>query len=97
MEPLENIYTIKHNIYNNINYSVSIPPAHLFDDSIRGWYTHLWLNTPLRSIVEACPLEYRFTHWGRDKMEAISQTTSSSAFSWMKMFEFRSNFQGSVL
>ena len=29
------------------------------------------------------------THWGRDKMDAISQTTFPSAFSWMKMFEFR--------
>ena len=29
------------------------------------------------------------THWGRDKMGAISQTTFSYAFSWMKMFEFR--------
>ena len=29
------------------------------------------------------------THWGPDKMAAISQTTFSSAFSWMKMFEFR--------
>ena len=28
------------------------------------------------------------THWGRDKMDAISQTTFSSAFSWMKIFEF---------
>ena len=24
------------------------------------------------------------THWGRDKIDAISQTTFSSAFSWMK-------------
>ena len=32
------------------------------------------------------------THWGRDKMNAISQTTFSSAFSWMKMFEFRLKF-----
>ena len=29
------------------------------------------------------------THWGRDKMDVISQTTFSSTFSWMKMFEFR--------
>ena len=29
------------------------------------------------------------THWGRNKMDAISQTTFSSAFPWMKMFEFR--------
>ena len=28
------------------------------------------------------------SHWGRDKMDAISQTTSSSAFSWTKIFEF---------
>ena len=28
------------------------------------------------------------THWGRDKMAAISQTTFSSAFSWMQTFEF---------
>ena len=30
------------------------------------------------------------TPWGRDKMDAISQTTFSKAFSWMKMFEYRS-------
>ena len=36
------------------------------------------------------------THWGRDKMDAISQTTSSIAFSWMKMFEFRLKFQWSL-
>ena len=27
------------------------------------------------------------THWGRDKIAAISQTTVSNAFSWMKMCE----------
>ena len=31
-------------------------------------------------------------HWGRDKMDAISQTIFSSAFSWMKMFELRLKF-----
>ena len=35
------------------------------------------------------------THWGRDKMNAISQTTFSSAFSWMKIFEFRLKFHWS--
>ena len=29
------------------------------------------------------------THWGRDKMDAISQTTYSSAFYWTKMYELR--------
>ena len=28
------------------------------------------------------------THWGRDKMAAIFQTTFWKAFSWMKMYEF---------
>ena len=27
------------------------------------------------------------THWGQDKMAAISQTTFSNAFSWMKLFK----------
>ena len=36
------------------------------------------------------------THWGRDKMAAIFQTTSSNAFSWMKMYEFRLKFHWSL-
>ena len=35
------------------------------------------------------------THWGRDKMAAVSQTTLSNAFSWMKMSEFRLRFHWS--
>ena len=32
---------------------------------------------------------FHLTHWGRDKMAAISQTTVSNAFSWMKIHQFR--------
>ena len=32
------------------------------------------------------------THWGRDKMAAIFQTTFSTAFSWMKMLKSRLKF-----
>ena len=32
------------------------------------------------------------THWGRDKMGTISQTTFSHTFPWMKMYEFRLRF-----
>ena len=32
------------------------------------------------------------THWNRDKMDAIFQTTFSNAFSWMKMYKFRLRF-----
>ena len=35
------------------------------------------------------------THWGRGKMTAIFQRTSSNAFSWMKVYEFRSRFHWS--
>ena len=37
-------------------------------------------------------LSYTLTHWGRDKMNAISQTTYSNAFSSRKIFELRLNF-----
>ena len=36
------------------------------------------------------------THWGQDKMAAISQMTLSNAFSWMKMLEFRLRFHWSL-
>ena len=36
------------------------------------------------------------THWGRYKMAAILQTTFSNAFSWMKMYELRLKFHGSL-
>ena len=35
------------------------------------------------------------THWGRNKMAAIFQTTFSSTFSLMKMYEFRLRFHWS--
>ena len=34
-------------------------------------------------------ISVKLTHWGRDKMPAIFQTTFSNAFSWMKICEFR--------
>ena len=36
------------------------------------------------------------THWGREKMAAVSQTTLSKAFSWMKILEFRFKFHWSL-
>ena len=32
------------------------------------------------------------THWGRDEIDEILQTTFSNAFSWMKMYWFRLRF-----
>ena len=44
-----------------------------------------------RLSVSACltdHLKIVLTHWGQDKMTAISQRTFSNEFSWMKTFEF---------
>ena len=49
-----------------------------------------------RRIWKHAHLVSPLTHWGRDKMAAISHTTFSSAFSWMKMCEFRVNFLWSL-
>ena len=38
----------------------------------------------------------KLTHWGREKMDATSQTTFSSAFSWMKMYELQIRFHSSL-
>ena len=37
------------------------------------------------------------SHWDRDKMAAIFQTTFSSAFFWKKMYKFRLRFHWSLL
>ena len=38
----------------------------------------------------------QLTHWGRDKMDAIFQTTFSNGYSWMKIYEFRMKFHWSL-
>ena len=38
----------------------------------------------------------QLTHRGRHKMVAISQTTFSNGFSWMKMYEIRLTFHSSL-
>ena len=48
---------------------------------------HLYQNMYYLSLL---------THWGRDKMDAIFQTTFSNAFSCMKMYEFRWRFHWSL-
>ena len=46
----------------------------------------------VQSYISVCYL----THWGRDEMNNISQTTFSNVFSSMKMFEFRLKFHWSL-
>ena len=42
------------------------------------------------------PQIHYLTHWSRDKMAAIFQTTYLKAFSWMKMYEFWLKFHWSL-
>ena len=56
-------------------------------------------NGPVMHSIHVLLLSVRqnwLTHWGRDKIDAISQTTFSNAFSWMKMHEFRLRFHWSL-
>ena len=53
---------------------------------------HIWQVPPQLG----CGYTWHFdglTHWGRDKMAAIFQTTFSNRFSWMKMYELWLKFQ----
>ena len=58
--------------------------------NVTGYRSLLMKSTKMGLVVVA------LTHWGRDKMDAFSQTIFSSAFSWMKMFEFRLKFHWSL-
>ena len=44
------------------------------------------------NLFRLCWIHMVLTHWGRDEMDNISQTTFSNVFSSMKMFEFRLKF-----
>ena len=46
----------------------------------------------MKSVSRFCNFLYLKIHWSRGKIVAISQTTFSNAFSWMKMYEFRLRF-----
>ena len=48
------------------------------------------------SVVKRLHKFPMLTHWGLDNIEAVSQTTFSKAFSWMKMIEFRLRFHWSL-
>ena len=54
------------------------------------------LKIILSKLLLQLPGLNELTHWSRHKMAAISQTTLSSAFSWMKMYKFWLRFHWSL-
>ena len=77
---------------------VFCPSMHAIHDTcMSGSFTVIMF--PLHSTSQeicTCLLCCVLTHWGWVKMAAISQTTVSSAFSWMKTFEFQIKFHWSL-
>ena len=66
--------------------------AHLTHAAYPGLVTSTF-DTLLCCVYQViCPthhIHWVLTHWDRDKMDAISQTTFSSAFYWMEMYELQ--------
>ena len=58
-------------------------------ENVVGWLLLGLLSRHVEVVI-------KLTHWGRDKMAAVSQTTLSNAFSWIKILEFRLKFHWSL-
>ena len=66
---------------------------------MRFIYPNYWRTSRLHychHTGEVILKDIQLTHWGRDKMDVISQTTFSNAFSWMKMYYFQLKFHWSL-
>ena len=64
--------------------------AKIFSQNIPGYFIITVAILPRCQLNN--PIGHCLTHWGRDEMAAVSQTTLSNAFSWMEMLEFRLRF-----
>ena len=71
-------------------------PEPMFTSHQWGWFCGISLRVISHLEPKLLFCVVSLTHWGRDKMAAISQTTLSIAFSWMKILEFRLNFHWSL-
>ena len=58
-------------------------------DSCRAWLE--WLKiSGIRRVWSSLEIQVALTHWGQDKIAAISQTVSSDTISYMKLLYFDS-------
>ena len=72
--------------HNQINCKYS--PAKLSKSGCFHYHASCWCWYCLHLCLSRSERK-RLTHWGWDKMDAISQTTFAKAFSSMKIYEFR--------
>ena len=82
MLPFDDVIMIS---WHNVTILMYVVSAHIFHNS-----------NLMQNHLAPGGITVQLTCWGRDKMDAISQTTFSSAFSWMKMFEFQSRYHWSL-
>ena len=73
----------------------------LFSKPMRASSLYIYASPGLEEVMVACPWCMWFvvtnvTHWGRDKMAAISQTIFWYALPWMKSFVFWLKFHWSL-
>ena len=59
-------------------------------------WVYSWAPDTLVHSVARWSASMLLTHWGRDEIDAILQTTVSNAFSLMKMYQFRLKFHWSL-
>ena len=67
------------------------PFKHSKMDALMGWFhtSSVYVGNVVYTWFQ--PSSF-LTHWLRHKIDIISQTTFSNAFSWMAMYEFRLRF-----
>ena len=74
-----------------------ILPGSLFQDFMTCVITQTTITSFQYRICGVSNVLHNYlTHWGRDKMAAVSQTTLSNSFSWMKMLKFRWRFHSNL-
>ena len=82
---------IHHKVWDEITYPCANFNGATVD--IREWICNVHVTLYLVYHYLSVP---RLSHWCRDKMAVIFQTTSLNAFSWMKMYELRLRFHWSL-
>ena len=70
--------------------------VNLLQNSLPNWVNATYNNSVDKAGIRRARVEAFKTHWGRDKMDVISQTTFSNEFSWMKIFERQLKFHWSL-
>ena len=59
-------------------------------ENVSIWWRHH--DDKVRTVYIITCICYTLTYWGRGKIAAISQTTLSNAFSWLKIMNFAKDF-----